>query len=162
MRACSLIFLSFLLSFLALGIAGGPGGAAAQSAVPEDCREGPRAPYAGTTVVHFDTGSTTVGGKDALALERLAERMAGNPGVWWCLLGQADKQGDAEANRRLSLKRAEAVGDFLAARGIPKAQMLYGWRGEAFGGANPLGLFGEDEEEGEQKDRRVEVFLVPN
>jgi len=134
--------------------------ALANSDVPLDCQEGPSAEWPAITVVHFDTGKTAIRPSDAHFLDELAARLAGNSGVQVCILGQADKQGGEEKNRKLSLARAEAVGQYLAARGVPKQQHLYGWRGEAFGGSDVFGLFDGDEAEGEQKDRRVEVFVV--
>lgn len=113
--------------------------AAANSDVPLDCQEGPAAEWPAITV---------------------AGRLAGNSGVQVCIIGQADKQGGEEMNRKLSLARAEAVGQYLAGRGVPQRQHLYGWRGEAFGGSDVFGLFDGDEAAGEQDDRRVEIFVV--
>jgi outer membrane protein OmpA-like peptidoglycan-associated protein len=135
-------------------------GAFASSDVPIDCQEGPSAEWPAITVVHFDTGKTALRPSDKHFLDALAARLAGNGGVQVCILGQADKQGSEEKNRKLSLARAEAVGQYLAGRGVPQRQHLYGWRGEAFGGSDVFGLFDGDEAEGEQKDRRVEVFVV--
>lgn len=134
--------------------------AAANSDVPLDCQEGPAAEWPAITVVHFDTGKTRIRPDDAEALDRLAGRLAGNGGVQVCIIGQADKQGGEEMNRKLSLARAEAVGQYLAGRGVPQRQHLYGWRGEAFGGSDVFGLFDGDEAAGEQDDRRVEIFVV--
>lgn len=148
----------FLLCLVASLLLARP--AAAESDVPLDCQEGPAAEWPGITVVHFDTGKTKIRAADAQVLDRLAERLDGNDGVQVCIIGQADKQGGEEMNRKLSLARAEAVGQYLAGRGVARRQHLYGWRGEAFGGSDVLGFFDGDEAEGEQKDRRVEIFVV--
>lgn len=134
--------------------------ALAESDVPIDCQEGPTADWPAITVVHFDTGKTAIRPNDAHYLDELADRLHGNTGVLVCIIGQADKQGSASANIKLSLARAKAVGQYLADRGVSKKQHLYGWRGEAFGGSTVLGLLSSDEAEGEQKDRRVEIFIV--
>jgi len=132
----------------------------ADSDVPIDCQEGPAAEWPAITVLHFDTGKTAIRPSDAHFLDELAGRLAGNSGVQVCILGQADKQGSASDNIKLSLARAKAVGQYLADRGVARKQHLYGWRGEAFGGGDLFGLLAGDEEAGEQKDRRVEVFVV--
>ncbi len=134
--------------------------ALADSDVPIDCQEGPAAEWPAITVVHFDTGKTKIKPSDAHFLDELAQRLHGNTGVQICILGQADKQGSAADNVKLSLARAKVVGQYLADRGVAKKQHLYGWRGEAFGGSDVFGLLSSDEAEGEQKDRRVEIFVV--
>lgn len=70
------------------------------------------------------------------------------------LVGHTDSQGDDEANRRLSLRRAQAVRDWLVRnRGISAKQMQVEGRGED----QPIAS--NDTPEGRRANRRVEVIL---
>jgi len=79
----------------------------------------------GTTlhVIKFDTGSVEISPEDQAWLQAQAERFQSHPGLEVCVIGQADKTGDTELNKKLSLDRAEAVAAFLKAtpecRGVP-------------------------------------------
>ncbi len=105
------------------------------------------------TVVHFDTDSTVIKEQFRRYLVELAARHRGNPNLTVCVIGQADKQGNADYNEKLALRRAEAVADFLEKQGLPRRQFDISSRGEAFGetwfGNNPA-----------EADRRVEVLVV--
>ncbi len=105
------------------------------------------------TVVHFDTDSTVIKEQFQRLLIELAERHRGNPNMTVCVIGQADKQGNADYNKKLALRRAEAVAAFLEKQGLPRRQFDISSRGEAFGetwfGNNPA-----------EADRRVEVLVV--
>ncbi len=125
--------------------------AVAAPALAECPRSGGRA--APPTVVHFDTDSTVIKEQFQRQLVELAERHRGNPNMTVCVIGQADKQGNADYNEKLALRRAEAVADFLEKQGLPRRQFDISSRGEAFGetwfGNNPA-----------EADRRVEVLVV--
>ncbi len=70
------------------------------------------------------------------------------------LIGHTDSQGDDEANRRLSQRRAQAVRDWLVRnRGLPAARTLVEGRGED----QPIAS--NDTPEGRRANRRVEVIL---
>ena len=105
------------------------------------------------TVVHFDTDSTAIKERFRRLLVELAERHRGNPNMKVCVIGQADKQGNADYNEKLALRRAKAVADFLQQQGLPRHQFDISSRGEAFGET----WFGNDPAEA---DRRVEVLVV--
>ncbi|HEX8363984.1 MAG TPA: OmpA family protein [Allosphingosinicella sp.] len=79
---------------------------------------------AGWRLISFAPGSAS--------LDRIARSMLDNEVadfryrpvlVSRVVTGHADRVGSAAANRRLSRRRAEAVRDYLAARGIPYASM---------------------------------------
>lgn len=69
-------------------------------------------------------------------------------------VGHTDSQGDDEANRRLSQRRAQAVRDFLVrSRGLDSARTRVEGRGEE----QPIAS--NDTPEGRRANRRVEVIL---
>lgn len=70
------------------------------------------------------------------------------------IVGHTDAQGDEEANRRLSLRRAQAVRDWLVRnRGLDPAKTTVEGRGKD----QPIAS--NDTPEGRRANRRVEVFL---
>lgn len=69
------------------------------------------------------------------------------------LVGHADDSGSIGYNRRLSIKRAESVGRYLASKGVDMEKVLVEGRGEVF----PLTSV---EESDKAKDRRVEIKII--
>jgi len=66
------------------------------------------------------------------ALDALVERLRQRPVAEINVIGHSDRIGNAEANRRLSLRRAEAVRDYLVAEGIDEDQLtVAGWGSES-------------------------------
>lgn len=76
-------------------------------------------PCVGWNVVFFDTESAELTRQAAMILENFAEllRQSAFPSRVR-LTGHADRAGPPAANLRLSRRRAEAVADFLDARGV--------------------------------------------
>ncbi|WP_380876493.1 hypothetical protein ACFB49_08920 [Sphingomonas sp. DBB INV C78] len=68
--------------------------------------------------VYFATGSSTVGAQYKEQLKALAQKAPGYGNYRISILGFADSRGDAEANERLSLKRAGAVSNYLRQTGL--------------------------------------------
>jgi outer membrane protein OmpA-like peptidoglycan-associated protein len=73
--------------------------------------------------VFFDTGSDELSLVASAALERAAERMRAEPGLRGRIEGFADSRGNAADNIVLSNRRAQAVRDFLTARGIAASRL---------------------------------------
>ncbi|MCH7344765.1 OmpA family protein [Pelomonas sp. CA6] len=69
------------------------------------------------------------------------------------IIGHTDSSGSDAINGPLSLQRAQTVHDYLAARGVPAAQMSVAGRGAR----EPLADNGS--EQGRARNRRVELFL---
>lgn len=74
--------------------------------------------------VYFGAGSSSLEGPElakvdaaAAAIRRLA------PSGRFLVVGRADASGNAAANQRVSQKRAAALANALAARGVPRAQL---------------------------------------
>jgi hypothetical protein len=94
--------------------------------------------------VYFDWDSADL---DAAAKEKLsamAECM--DPQKVYTLVGRADETGDAYYNLDLGLRRAEAVKDYLAARGFPEDHLVVSSAGEKLAG------------ESDEKARRVDLL----
>ena len=70
------------------------------------------------TTVYFATGSSTVAEQYRANLRRIAQNAASHGNYRVSILGFADQRGNAEANERLSARRALAVSNFLRQTGM--------------------------------------------
>ncbi len=110
-------------------------------------------------VVYFDTGSTAIKTGDKQQLREFSARVKDNPSIEICLIGQADKQGNAAANKKLSLRRAQSVERYLKANGLKNKPYQLVVRGEAYGDTWIGKLFSSTKFD---SDRRVEVYGILN
>jgi|GEM_PF-1183629 len=141
---------------LPLGLTLGAEDAAAQQ--QQGCKRPAGAKILMPKVVGFDIDSVEIGDRDKAELQAMAERFAGNPSLEVCVIGQSDRSGDAEYNRQLALKRANAVAEFLQAKGLAAMNYQVRTRGQAFSDESWLGkLIGSEEK---KSDRRVEVVVM--
>ncbi|RMH41255.1 MAG: OmpA family protein [Alphaproteobacteria bacterium] len=104
--------------------------------------------------VHFDFDSASLTEAYRRHLDRLALVLSapGLSGLCVRLVGHADSVGDAGYNLRLSLSRAEAVNDYLAASGRVGPERL---SVDGMGEEAPLpGISGDD-----PRNRRVEILV---
>lgn len=104
----------------------------------------------------FQTNSSTLNMASREALTRFAENMNANPDTDIRIVGHTDSTGRHEYNMQLSEKRAESVMKFLRGYGVAAGRMI------------PIGV-GPDEPlvdnstpENRAKNRRVEIFILPN
>jgi outer membrane protein OmpA-like peptidoglycan-associated protein len=102
----------------------------------------------------FDFGSTAInpGYESLLNLGVAVMRL--NPQVVMVIVGYTDSIGDDQSNLRLSLARAQAVRDWITARGINPARFQLSGKGEA----EPVG--DNSTPEGRALNRRIEVELI--
>lgn len=101
----------------------------------------------------FASGSAQLTADARAQLEEAAAWLAGEPGDFE-VRGHTDGAGDAEANRALSRRRAEAVRDALVAMGLPGTRLRatgYGEDAPVADNATP---------EGRARNRRVEIRRV--
>ena len=112
----------------------------------------------GTTphVIKFETGSANISAEDKAWLEAEVARWQSNPSLQVCVIGQADKTGDTEFNKKLALERADTVADFLKEKGLADKSFQVVGQGEAFGDTKDS-LLGKILEGSDPADRRVEV-----
>jgi outer membrane protein OmpA-like peptidoglycan-associated protein len=100
----------------------------------------------------FETGKATIAPQSEERLQQALAALKENPEVMVEVRGYTDNVGAATANRKLSLRRAEAVRAWLAEKGIPVDRI--GVKG--FGPANPIG--DNATAEGRAMNRRIEFF----
>jgi outer membrane protein OmpA-like peptidoglycan-associated protein len=112
----------------------------------------------GTTphVVKFETGSDQISPEEKAWLEAEVARFQSDPSLEVCVIGQADKTGDTEYNKKLAMERAETVAAFLKEKGLGDKKIQVVGRGEAFGDTKDS-LLGKVLEGSDPADRRVEV-----
>ena len=105
-------------------------------------------------IVKFAFDSTKIDEKDKNSLKAAAERFKSNPNMQICVLGQADRTGNADYNEKLALDRAEAVAAYLKESGLAGKKFQVVGRGAVFKKDSFLGkILGEDV----TADRRVEI-----
>jgi outer membrane protein OmpA-like peptidoglycan-associated protein len=116
---------------------------------------GSTCPVVGPFIVFFDWDRADITPQAAGILDNAAEqyRTTGNAQV--VLAGHADRSGSDQYNVGLSQRRAEAVRQYLAGRGVGEAAM----RTEAFGESRPLVETADGVRE--PQNRRVEITFGP-
>jgi outer membrane protein OmpA-like peptidoglycan-associated protein len=102
----------------------------------------------GLLILEYDTGVSALSRDQKAKLDAFADIAKHRNAV--CVRAQVDAQGSAEANRRVSAARGEAVRAYLASKGVRPNVMEIRVQEEAF---RPLGLLGADK----QSERRVSV-----
>ena len=100
----------------------------------------------------FDSGSAVVKPTMKPVLDEIARNLDANVRVE--VIGHTDSKGTDETNKPLSINRADAVRDYLAARGVASSRISIDGRGES----QPVAS--NDTNEGRAQNRRVEIFLA--
>jgi OOP family OmpA-OmpF porin len=104
--------------------------------------------------IHFDFDESRIRPGDAAVLDEDASTLKASPKMAVNVNGYCDAIGGEEYNLKLSVRRADAVVDYLVKSGIPSSQLIpYGYGKTDFVATN-------DTAEGRAQNRRVE--LVPN
>lgn len=103
-------------------------------------------------VLYFASG-TELTAESQRTLEQIKSALAGRPAPELTVIGHTDRVGKVETNDALSLKRATAVRDMLAASGVHAAAMDVAGRGER----EPL--VSTADEVAEPRNRRVEINI---
>jgi outer membrane protein OmpA-like peptidoglycan-associated protein len=116
--------------------------------------QAPGTNFPGPFLVNFDLGKSAIRADEQANIRKIAQAIKDNKITRVCLLGTADKLGNAAYNKKLSIDRAKSVANALMAQGIPGKSLIYSATGEAYGGTS----FGSADSE--KNDRRVIVKLA--
>jgi OOP family OmpA-OmpF porin len=101
----------------------------------------------------FRTNETTLLPASFPELDALADHLTKNPHSTIEIAGHTDNSGNERANKKLSLRRAGSVADYLISKGIDKKRISHA----GYGSSMPIS--GNETEEGKQQNRRVEFVL---
>ncbi len=106
--------------------------------------------------VNFKSGSAAIDPSSYPELVDIAATMLIRPGMTVEIGGHTDSKGAAAMNRKLSLKRAEAVKKYLVGKGVQASQL----KAKGYGEAQPIAS--NKTEKGRAQNRRIELkVLVP-
>ena len=103
--------------------------------------------------IQFEPNSSKVDGKYFDFLARIKDALMLYPNRKVSIEGHTDSSGDAKANRKLSLQRAEAVRKFLTAAGMSASRI----RALGFGEAKPVAS--NMYKKGRAMNRRIDIVI---
>lgn len=103
--------------------------------------------------ISFATDAFTLTPAGVQALGQVADKLKACPGANVTVKGYTDNTGNDAINMPLSESRADAVVDFLIARGVTRDHLT----AKGFGSADPVADNGNPE--GQGKNRRVEIVV---
>ncbi len=102
----------------------------------------------------FETGKSAITPESESVLEKAYNTMFQNPEIGVEIHGYTDNVGKKASNMKLSQARADAVKEWLVAKGISAERIAT----KGFGPENPVAP--NDTKENKQKNRRIEFFRV--
>ncbi|MGC4103072.1 OmpA family protein [Ferruginibacter sp.] len=106
--------------------------------------------------IFFDTKKFDLKPESVAELDKVVMLLNDNPKLKIEIDGHTDNVGAAKDNLLLSNNRAKAVVDYLSAKGIAAARLVY----KGFGATKPVA--GNDTEEGRALNRRTELSVTSN
>ncbi len=106
--------------------------------------------------VFFATNQSSITTNSKLSLDKLVKIFNQYPETNILIEGHTDNVGTAPYNLSLSQRRADAVGDFLKANGIPSGRLTIKWYGETQPKVDNLS------EANRASNRRVEFAITAN
>lgn len=106
--------------------------------------------------VSFDFNSVTLKTSFYSPLNKISDIMNRYPRTQIVVAGHTDSVGSEQYNLDLSLRRANAVADYLISRGVDRFRLGTEGRGEL----EPIAS--NDTESGRSQNRRVEIYVVPD
>lgn len=110
-------------------------------------------PHPGPYNVYFDFAKSVLDQQQTAEVHKRAKQAKDIFVSQICLIGYADKVGNAAANKQLGLARARAVANILIADGFPAKNITMDTGGEAYGRFN----FGDYDRN--KADRRVAIVF---
>ena len=103
--------------------------------------------------ISFDTGRADIKPNLRPILDQFANALASQPNTEVRIIGHTDSTGSPAVNDPLSVERAQAAKNYLAARGVDPNRIVISGRGER----EPIADNGTAA--GRARNRRVEIFL---
>lgn len=120
-------------------------------ALPAEARVWPELPP-----VYFDTDKSVIKAQYEAVIRQAVDVLAANPSLRLLIDGHADARNTDAYNLALGKRRAQAVRDAIARRGIDPARLrIYSW-GEAKPAAS------NDSDPGRAQNRRVDLIVLPD
>ena len=104
--------------------------------------------------IYFAAGSSQLANKSKPLLDNLYDIVNRCPDLRVEIAGHTDSDGSTKANKRLSQKRANSVGQYLQAKGIAHGRMQI----VGYGEANPL--YPNNSRANKAKNRRIEFSVL--
>jgi outer membrane protein OmpA-like peptidoglycan-associated protein len=105
--------------------------------------------------IFFDSGKSELKKESVSELDRILDLLTRSPNLRVHINGHTDNLGDNATNKVLSLKRAQAVVDYLIKKGIASDRV----KAIGYGEEKPLAT-NDDELEGREINRRTEIEVV--
>ncbi|MBF7686103.1 OmpA family protein [Acinetobacter sp. B10A] len=105
-------------------------------------------------IINFPTASKELPARNKEILDQAAALLKNVPRVNVVAEGYTDSTGNAEANKRLSQRRAQSVVDYLVATGVSASRL----QAVGYGAENPVA--DNETEEGRFKNRRIEFKVI--
>ena len=102
--------------------------------------------------VQFDTGKATLTADSHARLDTIVEYLSHKPSATIEISGHTDNVGGNKKNKKLSQQRADAVRDYLVAKGIDASRI----KAVGYGDERPIAP--NDTPEGRQQNRRIEAM----
>lgn len=103
--------------------------------------------------VYFETGKANLKPESSTELDELLDKLQKHPAWHITVSGHTDNIGDENINLDLSRRRAEAVIEYLAAKGISRNRLA----AKGYGSSTPVAS--NDTKEGRNRNRRVEFTI---
>lgn len=105
--------------------------------------------------IAFATGSAELSSSFYPSLDAVADVLLKSPDTTLTIAGHTDSVGNADTNKQLSQKRADAVASYLVTKGINSQRI------QAIGYGDTRPVAANDTEEGRSKNRRVVIQILP-
>jgi hypothetical protein len=112
-----------------------------------------------TLALYFGFDKDAMSDRTRRQLGIVASILKGDSNKKITLSGHTDALGTEDYNNRLSANRADTVRDFLAAAGVPTAQIITLAKGASQPRRPNVTETGEDNPEGRRANRRTEIYL---
>ena len=145
---------ALVLALAAMSLAAGP----ASAQTDQDCKRPAGGKVLSPKSISFEHDSSDISPEYRAMLDEMAQRFGGNPNIEVCLIGVTDRSGDADYNKKLAMKRAEVVADYLKQAGLAENKYQLVGRGQAYSDDSWIGKVLGDSPK--KSNRRVDILFM--